>query len=153
MQQNLYAKKTHTGWEWHFKRNCSISPQQLICIFASLAFVSLVIGTVFYCLGAYLILPFSFVEILVLSIAFYYNALHAVDYERLKIENNKVIIERKKGRQESEVQLTRAYTRIKALTHQEDIITLNQGTQEATFGYHIHRNYRGQVMRELRERL
>jgi uncharacterized membrane protein len=103
------------------------------------------------CLGAHwhrILLPRGLPRI-----AFYYNALHAVDYERLKIENNKVIIERKKGRQESEIQLTRAFTRIKALTHQEDIITLNQGVQEATFGYHIHRNYRGQVMRELRERL
>jgi|CryBogDrversion2_11_1035321.scaffolds.fasta_scaffold55132_1 uncharacterized membrane protein len=153
MQQSTYAQKTQTGWEWHFKRNCSISPKQLIYIFASLAIVSLLIGTVFYFLGASLILPFSFVEILVLSVAFYYNAMHAIDFERLVIDNNLVIIERKKGRQESEIKLTRGFTRVQTLNSEGNIIIINQGELKTTFGHHVHPNYREKVMRELRERL
>jgi uncharacterized membrane protein len=153
MQSSTYAQKTFNGWEWHFKRNCSISPQQLIVIFLSLAVLSLIIGGAFYLLGASLILPFSCLEIVVLSVAFYFNALHAVDFERLRIDANEVIIESKKGKHEHETKLIRGFTRVHALSDRGDLIVLNQGSHEVTFGHHIHPNYRAQVLRELRERL
>ncbi len=153
MQQSTLAQRTPDGWQWHFKRNCSITPKQLIFIFGSLAVISLLIGGVFFLMGAFLILPFSMLEILVLSIAFYYNALHAVDFEKLKIENNQITIEQRKGRIETEIELTRGFTRVKQLVGQKDLIELIQGEKKATFGHHIHPNYRAKLMHELVSKL
>lgn len=54
--------------------HCSISPAGLACAFASLAGVALAIGAAFAMLGAWLVLPFSGLEVLALGAAF---ALHA----------------------------------------------------------------------------
>ena len=60
-----------------------------------LGFFSLFIGFMFYLAGATLILPFSFVEIAALLIAYFYNAVHANDYEKLTVEGNHIKIESK----------------------------------------------------------
>ena len=49
-------------------------------------------------MGATLILPFTFIEVFALIAAFFYNALHANDYERLRIDANNVYFESKFGR-------------------------------------------------------
>jgi uncharacterized membrane protein len=54
--------------------HCSISPAALACIFASLGCVVLAIGAGFAMLGAWLVLPFSGVEVLLLAAAFVWHA-------------------------------------------------------------------------------
>jgi uncharacterized membrane protein len=63
--------RTSDGYEFYLKRNCSISPNQLAAVFIFLGTISVFIGIVFYSLGATLILPFSFLEVLALITAFF----------------------------------------------------------------------------------
>ncbi len=49
---------------------CSISPTGLLRVFVGLALITLGIGAVFAWLGAWLVLPFSGLEVLVLAAAF-----------------------------------------------------------------------------------
>jgi len=56
------------------KRNCSISPQGMIAVFALLAFVTLGIGIGFAIAGAWLILPFAGLEVAALTLAFWVTA-------------------------------------------------------------------------------
>lgn len=61
---------------------CSISPAGLACVFAVLATVVLAIGVGFAIAGAWLILPFAGLEVLMLGAAFVVHARHAGAYER-----------------------------------------------------------------------
>jgi uncharacterized membrane protein len=54
--------------------HCSISPAGFACVFASLAGVVLAIGIGFAAMGAWLVLPFSGLEVLLLGAAFYWHA-------------------------------------------------------------------------------
>jgi uncharacterized membrane protein len=56
------------------KRNCSISPAGLLCVFVALGSVSLAIGIGFAMLGAWLILPFAGLEVVALGAAFVVHA-------------------------------------------------------------------------------
>ncbi|HEX7054086.1 MAG TPA: DUF2244 domain-containing protein [Burkholderiales bacterium] len=56
------------------KPHCSISPAGFACVFASLAIVVLVIGVGFAMVGAWLVLPFSGLEVLLLGAAFVWHA-------------------------------------------------------------------------------
>jgi uncharacterized membrane protein len=49
--------------------HCSISPAGLACVFASLACLVLAIGAGFAMAGAWLVLPFSGLEVLLLAAA------------------------------------------------------------------------------------
>ena len=129
--------KTDYGYEFYLKRNCSISPIQLAIIFIFLGIISIVIGVIFYSLGATLILPFSFVEVFALVAAYFYNALHANDYERLKVDSQHVYFESKYGRIFREENFLRSLTRVLPSDNNE-LINLSQGQRNIYFGKNIH---------------
>jgi uncharacterized membrane protein len=62
--------------------HCSISPAGFACVFASLAGVALAIGAGFAMMGAWLVLPFSGLETLLLGAAFMVHARHISTRDR-----------------------------------------------------------------------
>ena len=81
------------GFSLILKRNCSISPSGLACVFFALAVVVLAIGTGFAIAGAWLILPFAGLEVVLLGGAFVLQARHATDYERIALERDRLKVE------------------------------------------------------------
>ena len=75
------------------KRNCSISPAGLWRVFAAIALVTLGIGIGFAYFGAWLILPFAGLELLVLGAAFVVVGRHATDCERIEFSAGRVRFE------------------------------------------------------------
>jgi len=65
----------------------------LLLVFALLAALSLGIASAFAALGAWLILPFAGLEVLLLGAAFWITARHATDYERIEVERGRVVVE------------------------------------------------------------
>ena len=63
-----------------------MSPKALAGVFAALALVVLAIGAGFALAGAWLVLPFAGLEVLLLGAAYLIYARHAADYEHLEIE-------------------------------------------------------------------
>ena len=151
--ENILGQGQGAAWVWHLKRNISISPVTMAWIFIGLGFVSLLIGGGFYLAGATLILPFSLVEIAVLVLAYFYNAVHANDYEKLTVEGNNVKIESKVGLKISEMQLVRSLTRVDTLSHLNEMIQLRQGSIQAVFGKFVHANLRPLLAKKIADRL
>jgi len=141
--------KTDYGYEFYLKRNCSISPIQLAIIFMFLGIISIVIGVIFYSLGATLILPFSFVEVFALIAAYFYNALHANDYERLKVDSQNVYFESKYGRIFREENFLKSLTRVLPSDNNE-LINLSQGQRNIYFGKNIHSRLRPSLAIEIK---
>ena len=75
------------------KRNCSMSPAGLAKVFAALALLVLAIGAGFAAMGAWLILPFAGLEVLLLGAAFVLYGRHAADYERIELESGRLTVE------------------------------------------------------------
>ncbi len=75
------------------RRNCSISPQALAWLLALTACLSFAIGTGFALFGAWPVLPFAGLEIAALGAAFYANARHATDYERIALSDGALEVE------------------------------------------------------------
>lgn len=141
--------KTNYGYEFYLKRNCSISPTQLAIIFMLLGIISIVIGVIFYSIGATLILPFSFVEVFALATAYFYNALHANDYERLKVDSRVVYFESKYGRSFREENFLRSLTRVLP-NDNNDLINISQGQRNILFGRNIHTRLRPSLTLEIK---
>ena len=128
--------KKENGYEFFLKRNCSISPIQLAVIFLILGVISLSIGAIFYILGATLILPFAFLEIFALLAAYFYNAIHANDYERLNIENDHVFFESMFGRRHNEENFRRSLTRVLP-SERDHLVHIVQGQRNIHFGKNV----------------
>src|ERR1700735_3679975 len=91
---DLLANSEPVVKDWLIKRNCSASPRQFVGFYVSLALFSLLIAGLLVWAGAWLVLPFTGVELLVVGIAFVMYARHAVDYERILLFQNRLLIER-----------------------------------------------------------
>lgn len=73
--------------------NNSLSSSGRFFVFAFLFVVSVGIAGAFAALGAWLVLPFAGLEMLVLYLAFRYVDRHAADYERIEIDGDTVMVE------------------------------------------------------------
>lgn len=153
MSANILGTFDGSSWRWHIKRNISIAPAQLALIFVGLGLLTLLIGAAFFWYGASLILPFSVLEIAALLIAYFYNAIHANDYEKLTITADAVQIERKIGLKLHQVQLMRSMTRIDKTALKNELIELRQGHQMAYFGQFVHINLRLLLAKQISVRM
>lgn len=144
--------KTNYGFEFFLKRNCSISPKLLAVIFIFLGLISLLIGITFYLFGATLILPFSFLEVFALVAAYIYNALHANDYELLRVDKNNVYFESKFGLKSREENFLKSMVRILP-SDSNNLINLSQGQRHVHFGKNIHIRLRSMLEIEIKQAL
>jgi len=69
----------------NYSRNCSISPGALAGAFAALAAVTLLIGVGFALAGAWLVLPFAGLEVLMLAAAFIWHARQVAKNDERKV--------------------------------------------------------------------
>jgi uncharacterized membrane protein len=93
----VHTAVSESGLDLTIKRNCSISPQDLLCVLGLLMCVSLGIALVLACFGAWPVLPFAGIEMLALTAAFYLNGRHATDYERIALAGGKLVVEASDG--------------------------------------------------------
>jgi len=146
------GKKIDHGYEFYLKRNCSISPNKLAIIFIFLGLISILIGFIFYTFGAVLILPFSFLEAFALVVAYFYNALHANDFERLIVSGKNIYFESKIGLKYREEYFLKSLARILPSQY-NNLINLSQGQRNIHFGKHIHTSLRSFLEIEIKQAL
>ena len=96
-QRETRFSATDAGFCVMLKRNCSIAPRELLLVFALLAALALGIAAAFAALGAWLILPFAGLELLLLGAAFWLTARHATDYERIERRRDRLTVEVSEG--------------------------------------------------------
>jgi uncharacterized membrane protein len=81
------------GFTLVLKRNCSNSPAGFACACGALAVLVLAIGAGFAAAGAWLVLPFAGLEVLLLGAAFVLYARQAADYERIELGAGRLSVE------------------------------------------------------------
>src|SRR5712671_3986609 len=86
-------REGRAGFSLTLKRNCSISPAGLLRVFAALSFLAVAIGIGFAIAGAWLILPFAGLEVVILGVAFVLYARRAADYEKIELARDRLTIE------------------------------------------------------------
>jgi len=148
--RELAFREEHGGFSLTLKRNCSISPSGLACVFAALALAVLTIGTGFAIAGAWLILPFAGLEVLLLGGAFVLQARHATDYERIALERGQLRVEVAEGRRLARYELDARRVRVDV----EGSRVVLRGPREALeLGRHLDEQSRIAFGAELKKRL
>ena len=144
-----FREKTR-GFSLTLKRNCSISPAGLACVFAALAVAVLAIGTGFALLGAWLILPFAGLEVLLLAGAFLLQARHATDYERIELADERLRIDVADGARTAQYKLDARTVRI---AMDDGTLVLRGPRATLELGRHLDAAARAAFANELKRRL
>jgi uncharacterized membrane protein len=135
------------------RRATSIGARERWWVFAALAAVSLTLAAGFAYVGAWLVLPYSLLELTVLAGAFFYIERRAGDWERLSVAGDTVTVERSlRGKIERRV-WNRYWLRVE--TTQDRFgeparIVLEGAGERFEFGGLLPQGERGAVARDLR---
>jgi uncharacterized membrane protein len=119
-------------------------------VFAALALLVLVIGAGFAVAGAWLILPFAGLEVLLLGAAYFFYARHAADYERIELERGRLTVEIAEAErvEHHEFDAKRARVRL-----ENERIVLRDAKEELELGRHLDAQARVELAAELEKRL
>ena len=150
VRRELPFREDKRGFSLTLKRNCSISPAGLACVFAALAIAVLAIGAGFALLGAWLILPFAGLEVLLLAGAFLLQARHATDYERIELAGDRLRIDVADGARTARYDLDARRVRI---AMDEGALVLRGPRQTLQLGRHLDAAARVAFAAELERRL
>ena len=138
---------------WLLRRNCSISPQQLGWTYLGLCVVSLGIGTMFWLLGATLILPFAWAELLAVGFAFFIYARHATDGEKIHLFGSQLVVELENGGKLKRAEFRRDWVRVEPLGGEGSLIELSGQGQSIEIGRYVRPELRADLAKEIRRAL
>jgi uncharacterized membrane protein len=137
--------------EWLMKRNCSVS--QFVWFYASLVLFSSAIAASVVIRGAWPVLPFTGIELLVVGAAFVIHARHAIDYERIRLYRNRLTIEQMSGQRLMQFEFNPRWVRIEQGASPRDPIKIVSQGQTVLIGVHLAQYRRASFARELRAAL
>jgi uncharacterized membrane protein len=138
---------------WFLKRNCSVTPAQLGWLYASLCVVSLGIATFFWFQGAVLILPFAWLELVGVGIAFLVYARHAGDGERISLEGRQLVVELESAGHLRRAEFNRDWVRVEPGAGKRSLIELSGQGQRVSVGRYVRPELRPALAQEIRRAL
>ena len=92
--------------------NCSMPWRDVVRFYAGIAIVSMGIAVAFAMKGAWLILPFAGLEMLVLGVALYVVAQRAANWQEIAIEADNIRVINHSPKQEKKLSFQRAWVRV-----------------------------------------
>lgn len=120
-------------------------------MYVALAVAVLGIGGAFALAGAWLVLPFAGLEVLLLAAAYLVYARHAADYERIVLESGRLTVEvadaQRVARYEMEARRARVYLEAGKR------VMLRGADEELELGRHLDEQARVEFAAELQKRL
>ena len=138
---------------WFLKRNCSVTPQQLGWMYASLCVVSLGIAGVFWSMGAVLVLPFAWLELAGVGLAFLVYARHATDGERISIKGRRLVVELENAGHLKRAEFHRDWVRVEPVAGDRSLIQLSGQGRRVNVGRYVRPELRPMLAQEIRRAL
>jgi uncharacterized membrane protein len=148
--RELPFRDGNAGFSLTLKRNCSISPAGLAGVFAALACVVVAIGAGFAFVGAWLVLPFAGLEVLLLGSAYVVYARRAADYERIELDSGRLTVEVGQAQKTSRYEMDACRARVRL---EEERVLLLGAREQLELGRHLDADSRARFADELQKRL
>jgi len=138
---------------WDLRRNCSVTPRQLLVAYLVLGGVSLTIATVFWWFGAPYVLAFTAVEQLALISALLAWSRHATDRETLTLRGSELVVEQRVATRTQRTVFRAEWLSVEPAVAQGSMVELAGQGQRVRVGRHLRPELRAGLAQELRRAL
>ena len=138
------------GIHWVLRRNCSVTPRQLGAMYGLLAAVSLSVAGFFWSRGAWMVLPFSALELLAVAVAFLVYARHAADGEHISVSHGRLVVEREDAGRLQRVEFAGVSVSVDAPREGQPLVAVRGGGRSAEVGRFLRAELRPVLAREMR---
>lgn len=136
--------------DWRLARNCSVTPAQLGWLYLALCVVILTIASAFWMLGARLVMPFAWLEILAVGIAFVIYGRHAADGERISLQGSRLVVELETAGKLERAEFDRGRVRVEPKTGNRSLIMLSAQGRSVEVGRFVRPELRPVLASEIR---
>jgi uncharacterized membrane protein len=136
--------------------NCSLSPAGTLCVFTIIVLISLSLSFSLLLIGAWPVLPFAVTELIALGYCFYHVLRHSGDFERLTMDDDKVIVEIHEPGQDKRTELNGYWAKMVIDCMPDGYcrrLALRSHGREVEFGRHMTSEERLQLVDQLKPRL
>lgn len=138
---------------WFLRRNCSVSPAQLGWLYASLCVVSLGIGFFFWWQGAVMVLPFTWLELAAVGVAFLAYARHAADRETILLQGRRLVVELESAGRLERAEFNRDWVRVEPAVDDASLIEVSGQGRRVVVGRFVRPELRPVLAQEIRRAL
>ncbi len=135
------------------RRNCALTPRQLGLFYLSLVAASFAIAVLFLLQGAWMVLPFSVIEMVGLGVALLVYARHAVDFERVSLRPGALEIESSDGNRRRSVRIDPWAVRVEMDGRPRAALAVVARGERHVVGRFVGERERRRFARELRQAL
>ncbi len=139
--------------QWVLRRNCSITPKQLLGFYLSLAAVSLTIAFGFWWAGAPVVLAFAGFELVMVGLALAVYARHATDCETITLSGRELAIEHRYGAGVDAARFRAEWVRIEPSADDGSLVEVSGEGHRARIGRYLRPEWRAQLAQEIRAAL
>ena len=136
--------------DWRLARNCSVTPAQLGWLYLALCVVILTIASAFWMLRARLVMPFAWLEILAVGIAFVIYGRHAADGERISLQGSRLVVELETAGKLERAEFDRSRVRVEPKTGNRSLIMLSAQGRSVEVGRFVRPELRPVLASEIR---
>jgi len=136
--------------QWLLKRHCSVTPAQLGWLYVSLCVISLGIAAFFWAQGATLVMPFAWLELLAVGVAFLAYALHATDGEKIVLQGERLVVELETAGRTQRAEFNREWVRVEPKDGDGSLIEVSGQGRSVRVGRHVRPELRPALAREIR---
>lgn len=138
---------------WFLRRNCSVTPAQLGWVYLSLCVLSLGISVFFWFQGAVMVMPFAWLELAGVGVAFLFYARHATDGERISLQGRQLVVELENGGHLERAEFHRDRVRVEPLAGGRSLIELSGQGRSVNVGRYVRPELRPALAQEIRRAL
>ncbi|HEY1057191.1 MAG TPA: DUF2244 domain-containing protein [Limnobacter sp.] len=138
---------------WVFRKNCSLSPRQLLAWYAAICSSTLVVATGFLIAGYWIVLPFAGLELLLVGVAFLVYARHATDFEMIELAPYQLRLVFADGARRTEISLSPQWARLDYNGRYKAPLTISHKGQHVKIGKFIAEKDKPALHKELRAAL
>ena len=142
--------RTGDDVEWWLKRNCSLTPRQLLGAYGLLCFGSLSVASLLWLQGVRMVMPFAGLELLVVGVALLAYARHAGDGERIEIAHGQVTVEHRCGERLQRVALETCWVQVQPARQAGSLVELSSRGRRVKVGRYVRPELRPALASELR---
>src|SRR5262245_44657450 len=138
---------------WFLGRNCSVTPAQLGWLYLSLCLVTMGIGTIFWFQGAVLVLPFAWLELTAVGVAFLVYARHAADREHISLSGRRLVVELENAGRTERAEFDREWVLVEPAVDDRSLIEVSGQGRRVIVGRYLRPELRPVLAQEIRRAL
>ncbi len=135
---------------WRMRRNCALTPSQLLKFYLALVCLSITVATGFLLAGIKIILIFTAIELTAVTTGFLVYCRHALDFEEIEISGTRLVVRKFIAYKETIVEFNTRWARLSQPQEHEKVFSISQTGQSVEIGQFLRREQFQRLMAEIK---